>query len=168
MKTITDVTIERLRELLTYDADAGVFTWKISTNGRIRVGDVAGSMNGEGYLQIMIDGRRYHAHRLAWLYQTGQWPVEQIDHVNGIPDDNRFLNLRESTHSQNQHNRRKARNNVSGYKGVYWHRRTKSWVASIMLHRKRIHLGRFDTLDAAHAAYTAAAERLHGEFARVK
>ncbi|MCK9994454.1 MAG: hypothetical protein Dbin4_02974, partial [Alphaproteobacteria bacterium] len=101
---MAELTQSRLKELLHYDPDTGVFTRRVQTSSNARVGDVAGCLHPEGYRHIQIDGKRYAAHRLAWLYMTGEWPTNQLDHLNGVRDDNRWGNLREATHGQNQQN----------------------------------------------------------------
>jgi hypothetical protein len=161
------VTYERLRELLDYDPETGVFRWKIYRNGRAKVGYIAGGFDKCGHRRIAIDGRFYPSHRLAWLYQTGKWPVALIDHINMVPDDNRFCNLREATKSQNGWNTGKRSDNTSGFKGVTWAKNVRRWMAQIQVHGKNKHLGTFDTPEQAHAAYAAAAKEFHGEFARV-
>lgn len=153
---------ERLRELLAYNHDTGVFTWRVR-RGPSRAGSVAGSKQSNGYLHIMIDGRDYKAHRLAWLHVHGSWPVEHIDHINGDPADNRLANLRDATQSQNMKNSRLQLHNTSGFKGVS--RNRGRWIAHIRHEGRLINLGRFDTAEAAHAAYVAAAIRLAGEYA---
>jgi hypothetical protein len=101
------LTAERLRELLHYDPDTGVFTWLRVKGRRVRVGALSGKANGGGYFQIGVDGRIYYAHRLAWLYVHGEWPVASIDHVNCDRCDNRLANLRPATKAQNAANARK-------------------------------------------------------------
>ncbi len=160
------MTSDRLHQLLDYDTKSGVFTWNVSVNSRANAGDVAGCINGQGYRQIKIDGRPYLAHRLAWLCETGNWPKECIDHVNGDRADNRFENLREATNSENQRNARKHRDNSSGFKGVSWQSRDCRWQARIQVNKKCKYLGLFDTKESARAAYLAAAMKLHGSFAR--
>jgi hypothetical protein len=96
-----ELTAERLRELLDYDPKSGVWVWRISRK-RMRIGSVAGSINGDGYRRLMVDGRRYQASRLAWLYVIGSWPIAEIDHKNLDKADDRFCNLRECTRLQNQ------------------------------------------------------------------
>src|SRR4029450_2313606 len=118
---MTELTAERLRELLDYDPETGDFTWKVNRRC-VRSGSVAGNVNCvDGYCYIGVDARRYHAHRLAWLYIKGAWPNDQIDHINGNKADNRFANLRQATHSQNQANGGRYSNNASGYNGVTLH-----------------------------------------------
>lgn len=87
------ITAERLRQLLAYDPATGIFRWKISTNGRVKAGDVAGHISSVGYRRICIDERFYQASRLSWLYVTGSWPRGRVRRVNGILDDNRWTNL---------------------------------------------------------------------------
>lgn len=107
------------------------------------------------------------AHDLVWLYVHGRWPEDQIDHINMIPDDNRLKNLREATNAQNGANRRKHRDNTSGFKGVTWSAERKKWVASIGVNNKSIALGRYAKIEDAVAAYAEAARRYHGDFARL-
>lgn len=154
-----DVTAERLHELLDYDLLTGTFTWRVAHRGTAKAGAVAGSP-GAGYVCIRIDGRRYLAHRLAWLYVHGGWPDTQVDHINGDPTDNRLANLRMATPAQNQQNQRRARaDNKCGLLGVSLCR--GRWQAEIRLNGKGIYLGRFDTPKQAHDAYLAAKARLH-------
>jgi len=124
---------------------------------------VAGSLNGVGYIDIGIDGKIYRASRLAWLYMTGEWPQKTVDHENLLKIDNRWENLREAGASKNGANRRKLKNNTSGFKGVAVNR--GKWSASIRVGYKSIWLGRHDTPEEAHAAYMAAAKEHFGEFA---
>jgi hypothetical protein len=163
---MADLTASRLREVLNYDPDTGVFTRLVASGSRGIAGNPAGWRNTHGHTRISVDGRDYYAHRLAWLWMTREWPPEQIDHINGDPTDNRWKNLRPATPSQNLGNSRHRRNNTSGFKGVYWHRPTGEWRARIMINRRNIHLGLFDTPEAAHAAYLTAAQKHFGEFAR--
>jgi hypothetical protein len=162
------MTSERLRELLHYDPATGVFTRLVKTNRNVRVGDVAGWVNRRGYRYISVDGRLYFAHRLAWLYVTGEWPADQIDHINGIPGDNRWANLRLATGSQNQANARKRADNTSGYKGICWHGPKRKWQARIWVNSRNKSLGYFDSPADAHAAYVVAAQHHFGSFARAK
>lgn len=159
------LTAERLREVLDYDPETGVFRWrKLRHRPAKDVGSIAGCPKGDGYWVIMVDRRRYRAHRLAWLYMTGAWPKLDIDHKNGIEDDNRFVNLREATQMQNQRNCRRHRHNTSGFKGV--RRRGARWEACIKHAGRVLYLGIFEAPADAHAAYCRAAIEIDPEFAR--
>ena len=155
-----ELTAEKLRELLHYEPETGIFTRKVSTAHNVKVGDVAGSQDRHGYLRIMVQSRRYKAHRLAWLYVYGEWPTDQIDHINRIRADNRIANLREVTNKQNLQNAGKSSHNTSGHTGVYWYKRDSKWVAHIRHNHKLIHLGYFNTIEEAIAARKAA-EKLY-------
>lgn len=151
-----ELTAEYLRSILHYDRETGIFTWKVLTSSRIKLGDVAGSQNGQGYLQVKLQSRLYLAHRLAWLYMHGAWPKDQLDHVNRVRTDNRIANLREATNKQNHQNKSKHSNNTSGHPGVCWNKQRSKWVARIKHDYKDIHLGYFENLEDAIAARKAA------------
>jgi hypothetical protein len=159
------LTAERLRDLLHYDPDTGVWSWLVR-QGRACVGATAGWVRADGYRQIRVDGRAYRAHRLAFLYMTGRWPPRLVDHKNVVPGDDRWCNLRPATESQNQHNRGRAATNTSGLKGASFSKHTRKWLAQIAVRGVRKYLGYFDTPEEAHAAYVAASQQHHGEFAR--
>lgn len=159
------LTHARLTQLFHYDPDTGLFSWKISTAICVKVGGIAGSETERGYVRIMIGNKHYKAHRLAWFYVTGEWPSDQIDHINGNRSDNRFANLREASHAENVRNRGLQVNNTSGFKGVHFLKCTGRWRSYITVNSKKKHLGYFDTAEEAHAAYCKAAEKYHGEFA---
>jgi hypothetical protein len=152
---------EELRKLLRYDPETGKFFW-LQKRGRVAVGYEAGTIKPNGYRCIKIGTRNFYAHRLAWLYVTGAWPENQVDHENCNTDDNRFANLREATGTQNQGNR-KARN---GRKGITYHRRDGVWQAQITVNWKSIYLGQFKTEGEAMDAYRVAARKHFGDFAR--
>lgn len=158
-----------LKRLLLYDAEAGVFTWRVAVGGkcgyRIPAGSVAGTLNAEGYRYITVKRRAYRASRLAFLYMTGTWPPDQVDHRNRIPSDDRWSNLRLATSSQNKANSSMYRNNTSGFTGVYWDAERGQWRAKATINGKRKWLGRFSNPEAAHAAYLAAVSNTYGEFA---
>lgn len=161
------LTAQRAREILSYNAATGKFTWKISIRKALPVpGSNAGYIDKNGYKFIRADGILYCAHRLAWFYMTGEWPKRDIDHKNGIPGDDRWENLRQATESQNIANGRLRRNNTSGYKGVSKDTKTHGkWRAQIKKDGKFVALGSFFTPEEAHAAYVKAALQLFGEFA---
>ena len=149
--------VERLRELLDYNPDTGVFRWKLATAHRTKVGEVAGTKTPDGYIRIQIDRKIYRAHRLAWFYVHGVWPNNFIDHIDRNRANNWLSNLRDVTASQNMRNCGLRRTNTSGHKGVsYWAHR-KLWAAQIRLNNKNKLLGMFDTPDAAAEAYKNAA-----------
>lgn len=149
----------RLRELLFYDPASGVFTRRI-TVPRGKAGAVVGFNDGSGYLQIGIDLKKYRAHRLAWLYMTGQW-AEQIDHINGNRADNRWCNLRAATAAMNSQNQRRARrdNKSTGLLGAY--RNGKRFMSQLLVGGRCLYLGTFDSALQAHEAYIAAKRKQH-------
>lgn len=154
------MTQERLKELMRYDAGTGDLI-RVVKMKQVEAGGIAGWVENNGYRRVCIDGRRYLAHRVAWLYVHGKWPEHEIDHINGVRDDNRIANLRSATHAENAQNRGKRPDNSSGLQGVSWHVWHKKWAANIRVHQKLRHLGYFDTPEAAHAAYLAAKAELH-------
>jgi hypothetical protein len=145
------LTSERLRELLQYDSETGIFTWKTKqkSNRSGGLNSVAGYKKSGGYICIMIDGKNLRAHRLAWLWTNGSWPTLDLDHINGDTSDNRMSNLREVTAKQNQENRHRSVRSKSGCIGVSWNKSRSKWYASITHNRKTLGLGLHDTLDAA-------------------
>lgn len=154
---------------LTYDPETGQIVRKtIGTPGNQRyVGNEAGWIETKGYRAIMVAGKIYKAHRIAWLFLTGEWPALQIDHINGNKSDNRAVNLRLATSGENQRNRGKLRTNTSGFKGVHWIKRRRKYAASIRFDGCRKHLGYFDSPEDASRAYSTAAKQYHGNFAKV-
>jgi hypothetical protein len=165
-------TAARLREVLDYDRATGVFLWRHRTDVRGGwnakcAGKVAGRLDSDGYRQIAVDGRRYAASKLAWVYVTGEWPAREVDHRNLDRADDRFENLRPATHAQNGANRGLPPTNTSGRKGVHWNKKLKKWQAAIKVGKRRVHLGVFTDIEAAAAAYAAAARQHHGDFARI-
>ena len=160
------ITQSRLKEVLHYNRYTGIFTNAMSGHGR-RKDDAVGSFDRDGYVIIRIDEKRYRAHRLAWLYETGNWPKDQIDHIDQIKNNNRIDNLREATNSENQCNSSKQSNNSSRYKGVQWHKINKNWYARITVNKKTTQLGSFNTKEDAAAAYKEASDKLHGKFGSI-
>jgi hypothetical protein len=164
------LTQARLKELLSYDPETGCFTWirKSSVFSNIKIGAEAGSRLAHGYRQIKIDGHQELLHRLAFLCVNGKFPVAEIDHINLDKSDNRWGNLREASKSLNHGNMPKSKRNTSGLKGAFWHVSKLRWYSSITQNGKSQHLGCFSTPEDAHAAYAIAAEKLFGEFARIR
>ena len=131
----------RLKNVLDYDPETGVFTWKIKPSQRVNIGDVAGTKTPRGYQKIMINGEYLFAHRLAWLYVYGEFPKNEIDHINQVTSDNRISNLRDVTHTENNKNAKMREDNSSGYTGVSWHKAGKKWQAKVKLNGKSLYLG---------------------------
>jgi len=143
------VTQEMLADVLRYSPDSGDFI-RVKDNGSGDYkGDVAGSLDVAGYIRIRVCGRKYAAHRLAWLCMTGEWPKDQIDHINHDRSDNRWANLRGVSHQENCKNTILRVNNVSGFAGVGWRKRQRKWVARIHVKNKSIFLGGFNTKEEA-------------------
>jgi hypothetical protein len=157
------LTHERLRELFSYNPETGLMTRLKPTAHRTKTGDVITRVEPLGYTVVQIDKKIYKVHRLAWLYMTGEWPKE-IDHINGIRNDNRWCNLRKATRSQNQINGRIRSNNKTGYKGVSI--QSGKYLAVLYVNKKAIRLGTFDTAELASEAYLSAAKMHYGEFVR--
>ena len=154
---------EILRGIVTYDPKTGYMHWKEDHKyfKSIRAGDIVGrTSNKNGYRSTSINGKQYYQHRLVWLYVYGEWPKSDLDHINGIREDNRIENLRLATKSQNAHNKKKFRNNTSGIVGAYRHY-SGTWYSSIMVEGKSKYLGSFKTAEEAGAAYAKAKRELH-------
>ncbi len=154
------ITQEYLQSLYHYDKNTGIFTRLISRNKRHKVGEIAGTKNFEGYSVIIIDGISYRAHRLAWLYIYGSMPKNQIDHINGIKDDNRICNLREVSNAENQQNRVNLnKNNKSGVTGIDM--RKGKYRVRICIDYKSIHIGEYKNIEDAKVALYEAKRKLH-------
>lgn len=158
------LTLERLMSVLSYDKDTGIFTWVEPIGRRSVVGKTAGSDNGQGYLVISIDKKRYRAHRLAWFYVYGYMPENQLDHINRIKDDNRIDNLREIGQTCSNRNRGIGVNNNSGIKGVGYLKDSRKWRVVIKIDNKTYSLGRHKDFGEAACARLAAEQCLgwHG------
>lgn len=163
-----EITSKIIRELLHYDTDTGVFTWRrrdLKWFGHERdckrwnnryAGKTAGSLhtkpNGYQFVEITLFKRPYKAHRVAWLYVTGSWPSDGIDHINRNPTDNRFVNLREATTLENGHNQSRYANNKSGVSGIFWNKRARKWYVSCGLNGVRHYLGTYQDFSCAKSA----------------
>lgn len=156
------ITAQRLRDLLAYCPETGVFTNRVTRGARAIVGAVAGSRGAVGYVEIRVDRVLYYAHRLAWLYMTGEWPSEVIDHRDADRANNRWSNLRSVTRGVNQENRRvAARTNKSGFLGVAVDKRRGGHRATIVVRGKQKHIGSFESAADAHQAYVNAKRSVH-------
>jgi HNH endonuclease len=138
-----DLSSEQVRKLFSYDLRRGTLLWNTSPNGRVPSGCVAGTPNTSGHIQVKINGHRYLVHVIIWLYMTGCWPLPgyEIDHINRDKKDNRWLNLRQATKSQNKANYNLQANNTSGAKGAYLDRRYRKYRVAIGVGNRMLHLG---------------------------
>ena len=144
----------RLRELLHYNPDTGIFTRRVGVKGRA-VGSAVGTKSNLGYTCCTVEGHRCFAHRLAWCYVYGYWPDGELDHINGVRDDNRISNIRLSNRVENNLNKHGPRaDNKSGFRGVVAHK--NRWRADFQADGVQQYLGLFDTAEEAYAAYLAA------------
>ena len=159
----SQLPVERLKETVKYDRETGFFHWVEARRGLL-IGDRAGCTSPEGYVVIRIDGTLYQAHRLAWLYVTEEDPKTGIDHINGNPSDNSFVNLRLASQEHNVLNARKRTDNTSGIKGVCWCPRKNKWRGYVSVRGRQVLSKYFDRKDAATIAVRAVREHLHGEF----
>jgi len=155
----------------------GVFTWRTRGDGNKRFRwwnaryagkKVAGYVRRDGYIGIdfELNGERFKcsAHRLAWLYVYGDLLEFQVDHINRVKTDNRIINLRLASGSQNTHNAAVHKRNKLGLKGIHWDKEREKFSADIQILGKRKRLGRFDSLEEAKAAYAAASLSYAKEF----
>lgn len=172
---------EVLRQLLRYEPETGKLFWLprpremfatslafTSWNTRYSEKEALTALNDKGYPSGAILAKSVAAHRVIWAIVHGAWPSTGIDHINGDRADNRIGNLRLANKSENAMNAGVRKSSASGFKGVRKVKNYEKWCARIMVGQKRQYLGYFDTPGEAHAAYCAAAERLHGEFARTE
>lgn len=152
-----------LHELLSYEEDTGIFKWKKNRRG-VKTNKNLGSDNGFGYLRITVLGKSYYAHRLAWMYKYGEFPKYEIDHINGLKNDNRIKNLRDVTSETNAQNKVFAKSNSkSQILGVSFHKKAKKWQAHICVYKQRKYLGLFNNVEDAHKAYLNEKSRIKYE-----
>ncbi len=155
------LTQDRLRTVLSYDVGTGLFTRLLKQTG-IKQGSVSGSKRPDGYIAIYVDRKPYLAHRLAVLYMTGEWPEQDVDHIDMVRDNNAWDNLRCATRKENSHNRGKNTNNKSGHKGVFWATANGLWCVKM----DGVQLGYRANLEDACRLYESAQEKKYGNFAR--
>jgi hypothetical protein len=153
------ITQQELKQELNYDPDTGVFIRLTGVRGKgRRAGWMGTNSRGQRARLIMVRSCRYQASHLAYLFMIGQWPPDEMDHINRDASDDRWLNLRPATRSENEWNKDAYKNNKSGYKGVYLHSGCY-WVASIRRNGNRVSLGTFPSAEAAAEAYKTAARQ---------
>ena len=158
------LTQEYLKSQLDYNPDTGLFIWLVDKKANKVKGKIAGSERKDKYFHIKLNKKMYLSHRLAFLYVYGYIP-DIIDHINGNPSDNRICNLREATYSQNGCNSKIPNTNISGVKGISWHKQNKKWQASIKINKKFIYLGTYNTVEEAADIIKKARQKYHGEYA---
>lgn len=159
------LSIPELKQRFNYDPETGALTYA-QPCGKMKPGDEAGTLGGDGYLVFFIGRTKYRVHRVAWAIHHGRWPKKQIDHRDTIRTHNWIDNLREATQSQNQQNKKIYRNNSTGYKGVTLHRPSGRYQACVYANGKAHYLGYYDSPEAASDAATSKREELHRSFTR--
>jgi len=157
------ITQAELKELFSYNKETGYFK-RIKKTPNSKIKDIAGNYDRDGYVLIYANKKTYRAHRLAWFYVHGIWPTKNIDHINGIRNDNRIINLREASMQENSQNLLKARScNKLGILGVYERRDCplNPFTAIIKHNNKRVYLGHYSTKEEAHNAYLVKKREIH-------
>lgn len=156
--------IDKIKSVLSYDKESGLFTWTANVSSRALAGQTAGTFVN-GYVCISVFGKRYQAHRLAFALVNNKFPTLLVDHINGVISDNRWSNLREATNSQNTCNSKLSSRNSTGVKGVSFDRARNLYRARIDINGSAIRLGRFESLEDASQAVFDARLFYHKEFA---
>lgn len=155
--------MQDIKDYLSYDPETGLFTRikGVRVNRKL-LGKPTGYKRPDGYIRIVVNGKRYFAHRLAWWYVHGVIPECNIDHKNGVKNDNRICNLRLDSNSENNQNINVlSAHNKSGYQGVSWWESKRKWRATITIKNKQMYLGYYDTPEEAHEAYLCAKRKYH-------
>jgi hypothetical protein len=152
-----------IEELLSYCPTTGELRLKVNKK-RTKVGEIATTEAGRGYLKFEWKGKKYYAHRLAWLLHYGEWPPKNVDHINGDKGDNRIANLRLCDHKQNGWNRPQPSHNTSGFTGVYFRPSSCKWYAQISVNRRKVYLGEHVKKYDAIIARKQAERRHFGKF----
>jgi len=160
-----ELTHEYLVSVLRYEPETGDWFWLKRMQAVIYKGDKAGTLNRAGYAQIKVCGKVIYSHVLAWFYMTGEWPNIKVEHENQAKNDNRWLNLRLATTSQNGANRGKQANNSSGWKGVCWDKSRKLFTVQVTFQGEHLNLGRFRCPTKAAIVYDKTAIKYFGPFA---
>lgn len=171
---------EELNRILRYEPETGKLYWRtrpISMFPCIRIANMwntrysgleaLNTLSPSGYLRGPMLGGWYQAHRVIYAIQTGEWPIDQIDHINGNKSDNRWINLRKASCSQNCMNRGINSLNTSGFKGVCWVKSINKWRVQIQVNKRRIWVGDFSDKGEAAEKYSLAAKKYHGDYHRI-
>ena len=175
MRYICMPDLNFLKSILDYCPLTGIFVWKVNRGRLAKARQIAGHLHidktkpNNNYYRIKINGKLYGTHRLAYYYITGIDPLEnEVDHINGNTLDNKFNNLRLGNDTNTSQNQKIKRTNISGFKGVSWHKKNKKWQARITVNKKTIHLGYYDNIFYAALVYARAAKHYFGEWRRLK
>lgn len=159
---MADATLTQEYLLNLFEYKDGKLYRKVTVSNRFP--SFVGTKEKKGYLCVSINSKRYKVHRIIWFMHYGYFP-NQIDHINGIRDDNRIENLREATTTQNNHNAKLRKDNISGVKGVCWDNLKQRWIAKLSVNKKRIQIGYFKDLEVAKLEIAKARNKYHKEFA---
>jgi HNH endonuclease/AP2 domain len=162
------ITHTRLLEVLHYDEHSGVFTWRVRTSQRARIGEEAGTITNHGYRVLTIDSKRYLAHLVAWFYCHETWPTTLVDHRDNNKSNNALSNLRLANKHLNAANSRGHKDSKTGVKGVTFDARYGKYRATIGVNGRQHWLGYHETIKQAADAYSDAAQRHYGNFARTE
>lgn len=157
------ITQEVLKDISQYDEHSGLFTWKIKPTNSVNIGDIAGTIDSDGYILIGFDNVSYKAHRLVFLWVWGNIP-EYVDHIDGVRSNNRWCNLRSTTKGGNSRNQKISIRNTSGIKGVNWKSSAGKWRAYVAVNGVQQHLGYFEDKYEAEKVVKKKREELHGEY----
>lgn len=160
-----NLTQEIVREQLNYNPETGILTWKVANSNRIKIGQRAGTIGHAGYRVVRIGGILWSEHRVIFLWMEGRWPDEFIDHINGIPDDNRWDNLRECTAKENARNVRVGKASTTGFKNVSWRNDDQVYVVQINVDGTMYHAYRSKSLEECVLFAFMCRNIFHGEFA---
>ena len=162
------LTADELRQRLHYDPKLGLFWWKERPGhnwwNATFAGKAAGSISGSGYIYINVHRLAYRAHRLACLWMTGEWPPDEIDHIDGDPTNNAWTNLRQASRNENSQNRHIQTNNTTGTRGISYNPRRGQWIVRVMVNKTSHFGGWFYDLEEAKRVRKALVLRLHGRF----
>ena len=158
------LTHQQVRELFDYHPD-GYLVWKIKPAIRTSIGDKAGSLNSQGYIQISYKAKKHKAHRLILMWHGIELGAE-VYHIDGNKQNNKIENLRSVTKNQNQWNSKTRKDNRSGIKGVRWHKRDCKWTVTLRVNNKAHHFGYYDDLELAELVAHEARDLYHGKYAR--
>ena len=165
MSRVNTLNPDALKEVFAYDPETGILSWR-KPWGKRPLGARAGTQRPDGYWVVNYKSEMFFVHRVAYAIHHGDITLGHIDHINGDRQDNRLENLREVTRSENQFNKAMCSNNTSGFRGVNWHKNSKSWVVRVCTKGKTKILGYFKDLELAGLVADEARNLYHGKYAK--